>query len=90
MGWVLCMRACVPSRFSHVRLFAILWIAARQAPLAMGFPRQGYWGGLPCPSPGHLPDPEAKPASLTAPVLASGFSTTSATWEAWVFVCCCC
>ena len=22
----------------------------------MGFPRQGYWSGLPFPSPGHLPD----------------------------------
>ena len=23
------------------------WTAARQAPLSMGFPRQGYWSGLP-------------------------------------------
>ena len=29
----------------------------------MGFPRQEYWGGLPFPSPGHLPDPEIEPAS---------------------------
>ena len=28
-----------------------------QAPLSMGFPRQGYWSGLPFPSPGDLPDP---------------------------------
>ena len=82
MGWVLCMRACVPSRFSHVRLFAILWIAARQAPLAMGFPRQGYWGGLPCPSPGHLPDPGMEPVSLKSSALAGEFFATSATWEA--------
>ena len=26
-----------------------------QAPLPMGFPRQKYWSGLPCPSP-DLPD----------------------------------
>ena len=24
--------------------------------LSMGFSRQEYWGGLPCPSPGDLPD----------------------------------
>ena len=26
-------------------------------PLSMGFSRQEYWSGLPCPSPGDLPDP---------------------------------
>ena len=31
--------------FSHVRLFATLWTAAHQAPLSMGFSRQGYWKG---------------------------------------------
>ena len=29
---------------------------AHQAPLSMGFPRQGSWGGLPFPSPEDLPD----------------------------------
>ena len=29
----------------------------------MGFPRQEYWSGLPCPPPGDLPDPEIKPSS---------------------------
>ena len=86
MGWVLCMRACVLSRFSRVRLSVTLWTVAHQAPLSMGFLRQEYWSGLPCPSPGNPPDPEVKPASLTSPVLASGFSTISTTWEAWVFV----
>ena len=27
-----------------------------QAPLSMGFSRQGYWSGLLCPPPGYLPD----------------------------------
>ena len=27
------------------------WTAAYQAPLSMGFSRQEYWSGLPCPSP---------------------------------------
>ena len=39
---------------------------AHQAPLSMGFSRQEYWSGLPCPPPGDLPDSGIKPASLTA------------------------
>ena len=31
-------------------------IVARQAPLSVGFPRQGYWSRLPFPSPGDLSD----------------------------------
>ena len=34
-----------------------LWTVACQAPLSMGFSRQEYWGGLPCPSPGDLSNP---------------------------------
>ena len=30
--------------------FATLWTVAHQAPLCMGFSRQEYWSGLPCPS----------------------------------------
>ena len=33
------------------------WTVACQAPLSIGFPRQGYWSGLPFPSPRHFPDP---------------------------------
>ena len=46
------MRVCVLSRFSYVHLRATLWTVARQAPLSMGFSRQEYWSGLPCPPPG--------------------------------------
>ena len=46
---------------------------ACQAPLSMGFCRQEYLSGLPCPPPGNLPDPAIKPASLA---LAGGFFTT--------------
>ena len=45
------------SRFSCVRLFATLWTVAHQAPLSMGFSRQEYFSGLPCPPPGNLPNP---------------------------------
>ena len=43
---------CVLSRCSHVRLFVTPWTVAHQAPLSVGFSRQGYWTGLPCPPPG--------------------------------------
>ena len=54
------------SHFSHVRLFATLWTVAHQAPLFVGFSRQEYWSGLPCPPPGDLPDSGIKPTSLTS------------------------
>ena len=65
---------------------------AHQAPLSMGFSRQEYWSGLPCPPPGDLPDPGAEPTSLTSPALVGRFFTTNTTWEnhqLYVFVCIC-
>ena len=50
---------------NHVQLFATPWTVARRAPLSMGFSRQEYWSGLPCPSPRDLPDPGVKSASPT-------------------------
>ena len=48
----------------------------------MGFSRQESWSELPCPPPGHLPDPGRESASLKSAALAGGFFTISATWEA--------
>ena len=45
-----------------------------------------YCSGLAFPTPGYLPDPGIKPSSLTAPALAGGFFTTSATWGLVVVV----
>ena len=42
---------------------AILWTAARQAPLSVGFSRQEYWSGMLCPPPGDPPDPGIEPTS---------------------------
>ena len=75
------MHMCVLSCFSQVQLFAILWTVAHQAPLSMGFPRQEYWSGLPCPPPGDLPDPGIKRTSLMSSALAGVFFTISTTWE---------
>ena len=36
-----------------------------QAPLSIGFPKKEYWSGLPCPSPGDLPDSGIEPSSPT-------------------------
>ena len=48
---------------SRVQLFSTPWTVAHQAPLSMGFSRQGYWSGLPFPSPGDVPDPGNEPRS---------------------------
>ena len=76
------------SRFSCVRLFETLWTVAHQAPLSMGFSRQEYWSGLPCPPPGDLPDLGKEIASLPFPELAGECITTSTTWEAQYNVAC--
>ena len=45
----------------------------------MGFSRQEYWSGLPCSSPGDLPDLGIEPVSLMPPALTCGFFTSSTT-----------
>ena len=83
-----CMRlrlcVCGLSQFSHIwHIFATLWTGGGcQAPLYVGFCRQEYWGGLPCPPPGDLPGPGIKPASLKSPALTGEFFTATSTWEA--------
>ena len=66
-----CVCTCV---LSCVQLFVTPWTVARQAPLAIVFPRQEYWSGLPFPSPGDLPGPGIQP---TYSALAGGFFTTA-------------
>ena len=56
---------------SCVRTFATV---ARQAARSLGFSRQGYWSGLPVPSPGDLPNPGTEPE---CPALAGRFFTTA-------------
>ena len=66
-----------------VQVFVTQWTVACQDPLS----RQEYWNGLPCPTPGNLPDPGIEPTSLKSPALAGRFFATSPTWEALVFAC---
>ena len=63
---------------------------ARQALQSMGFSRQEYWSGLPCPPP-EDPTPEIKPLSPMSPALhctalhCRWILTHGATWEAHYF-----
>ena len=66
------------SHFNCVWLFGTLWPIACQAPLSIGFFRQEYWSGLPCPAPGDLPDSGIEPRSLKSLVLAGRGSLTLA------------
>ena len=42
------------------------WTVACQALVSTGFSRQEYWNGLPCPTPGDLPNPGIKHRSPDA------------------------
>ena len=53
--------ATICSNFAVI--FVTPWTTAHQAPLSMRFSRQGYWSGLPFPSPGDLPNPGIEPRS---------------------------
>ena len=45
------------------------WTVVCQAPLSMEFSRREYWSGLPCLSPGDLPNPGIEPVSPVSPAL---------------------
>ena len=67
---------CVHTQsLSYVWLFETPWTVALQAPLSVRFLRQGYWSGLPFPSPGDRPNPRIEPMS---PELAGRFFTNEA------------
>ena len=71
---------CMLSHFSPVQLFAALWAVACQAPLSMGFSKQEYWSGLPCPPPGDLPDPGIE---LVSPALQADSFPSGKGLSAW-------
>ena len=67
-------RVRIPLR--HVRFFETLQAVTHQAPLSMGFSRQEYWSGLPCPPPGDLPNPGTELASPEPLALTGDLFTT--------------
>ena len=62
-----CRIMCCAQLLQYVLFFVTLWTIAHQAPLSIGFFRQEYWNGLPCPPPGDLPDLGIRPASPMSP-----------------------
>ena len=77
----MCVCVCVESLQSCV-IRLQLWTIARQAPLPMGFSRQEYWGGLPCPPPGDLPNPGVEPTLPESSAFqVDSLPTESVTWE---------
>ena len=70
---------------SLVQHFVILWSAACQTPLFMGFSWKEYWSGLPIPSLEDLPDPRIKPASPVSPVLQAD-SLPLSHWGSYVYI----
>ena len=60
-GWILAVYA--KALLSYWPL-ATLWAVAHQAPLSVGFSRQEYWSGLPCPLQGIFPTQGLKPHFL--------------------------
>ena len=74
---------------SCVHLFGTLWTAAHQPPLSVGFPRQGYWSGLPFPSPGDLPDPGIEPGSPALQADSLPSETPGRSWEGEIDYCIC-
>ena len=68
-NWQNTLCVCVLGHFSHAWHFATLWTVAHQAPLSIGFSRQEYWNGWPCPPPADLSDPGIEPTSPVSPAL---------------------
>ena len=54
---------------SCVQFFAVLWAAAHQASLSMGFSQQEYWSGLPFPTSGDVRDPGIEPKFPASPCI---------------------
>ena len=80
------VRMCIHSCFSCVQLSVTLWTVAHQAPPSMGFSRQEYQSGLPCPPPGDLPDQGIEPTIYVTSWTAGRFFIHWATWEVYVCV----
>ena len=74
---------CVLSHFSRVQLFGNPGTVSRQAPLSMGFSRQGHWSRLPSSPPGDLPNLGTEPVCLMSLALAGGFFTTAPPGHCW-------
>ena len=72
----------VSTRTKSLQLFPTLgdpMDCSLTAPLSLGFSRQQYWSGLPCPPPGDLPDPGIVATSLAGRVFTTGTACSTLT-----------
>ena len=76
------VRVSVFSCLSYIWFFETLWTVAHQAPLSMGFSRQEYWSGLPCPPPGESSPPREWTHVSFISCIGRWVLYTRATWEA--------
>ena len=85
--WSIHYSALLPllSCFSHVQLCVTLWTTACQTRLSMGFSRQGYQSGLPCPPPGYLPDPGIELTSHVISCIAGRFFTAEPPGKPYIY-----
>ena len=67
--------------FNRVQLFVTPWTVALQAPLSMGFSRQEYWSGLPCPIQEIYPTQDRTCVSYVS-CIGRQFLITSMIWKA--------
>ena len=76
------LHICVYTHNIHSHVYTHVWCAQSCLTLCdpmdysqpdMEFSRQGYWSGLPFPTPRDFPDPEIEPKSLESPTLAGDF-----------------
>ena len=85
---------CTVKSLNHAQFFASHGLQPTRFLCPWDFSRQGYWNGLPFPSPGDLPDPGIKSGSpeLQADSLLTGlpgklliihFSNTQKGWPYW-------
>ena len=72
---------------NHVHLFCDPWTVACQAPLSIGFPRQEYWSGSPCPPPGDIPHPGVKLVFLAWQADSLPLSNLGSSWMCVCAVC---
>ena len=62
--WLVSILWKVKVKVARSCLTVTSWTVAYQAPLSIGFSRQEYWSGLPCPLPGDLPHSGMEPSIM--------------------------
>ena len=81
-----CVCVCIVHTYTHICTHTHRMDRSLPVSFVCGILQKGFWSGLPFSSPGDLPDPGTEPTSPISPALEGGFFTTSATWEAYIYM----